>query len=381
MLANIQSVGTGLAMGAKQILHVVTLLSDRNIYGGPVGVATDFLDSPPEGYELSIFSGFLKGDLEVNQSSDRVFPFKARRALPIHSFSVLFSMAMLAKFVKSRNEWSLVHIHLARDLITLPMAFLCVLFRIPFVVQAHGMLDFQNKIAARILDFFATRPILRKASTVLYLTSEERMSLQSTFLLPDSQLVHLPNAAPLLVPTKIRAEVFQVSFIARLHPRKRASDFVDAANELRNTDIDFLIAGHDQGEEAKVLSKIRELNLRNVRFLGAVSRLDALKIMGKSHVLVLPSSKEPYPLSVIESLTLGTPVVVTDECGLAELIVDNGGGIVFPMGDKKALALAILRIQQNWQGFHEQALNLSRKFSRQEVNVRLSGVYEEALNE
>lgn len=368
-------------MSDKQVLHIVTLMSDRNVYGGPVGVALDFQDSPPQGYTIQIYSSFISGDLNLAGLPAGVRVFRAIRVLPVASFSVLLSLGMLLQFVKHRRQWKIVHIHLARDLITMPIALFCVFLKIPFVVQPHGMLHGSKNLLVRFFDSIFTGRILRKASSILFLTSQEEDLIKKRFNPNSAAMEFTPNAAPKLYSEAERSEVFQVSFVARLHPRKRVGDFVQAAKVLDGQKIHFGIAGHDQGDESKLLQQISNFGLKNISYWGPVSRSEATRIMAESHILILPSSQEPYPLSIIESLTLGTPVAITDECGLADLIKEQGGGIVFPVGDVQSLVDGILHIRDNWPKFHLDALELSREFSREKVNEQLVGIYGKALNE
>jgi glycosyltransferase involved in cell wall biosynthesis len=55
---------------------------------------------------------------------------------------------------------------------------------------------------------------------------------------------------------------------------------------------------------------------------GAVER------MRRATVYVLPSVDEPYPMSVLEAMSVGLPVVVTDTCGLASFVRDHDAGLV-----------------------------------------------------
>lgn len=50
--------------------------------------------------------------------------------------------------------------------------------------------------------------------------------------------------------------------------------------------------------------------------------------MERCDIYVLPSINEPYPMTVIEAMALGKPVIITDSCGLADLITESESGIV-----------------------------------------------------
>jgi glycosyltransferase involved in cell wall biosynthesis len=58
---------------------------------------------------------------------------------------------------------------------------------------------------------------------------------------------------------------------------------------------------------------------------------------------VLPAIDEPYSMSVLEAMSVGLPVVVTDTCGLAPIIEETGSGIVVG-SDLESLTEAVRRI-------------------------------------
>ncbi len=49
---------------------------------------------------------------------------------------------------------------------------------------------------------------------------------------------------------------------------------------------------------------------------------------GRREVYVLPSVREPLPMSVLEAMSVGLPVVVTNDCGLAPMVEQSRSGIV-----------------------------------------------------
>jgi glycosyltransferase involved in cell wall biosynthesis len=78
-----------------------------------------------------------------------------------------------------------------------------------------------------------------------------------------------------------------------------------------------------------------------VRFLGI--RTDARALMGAADVVVMPSRWEGLPLSALEALASGTPLVATDVRGLRELVVDDRDALLVPE-DPDALAAALRRV-------------------------------------
>jgi glycosyltransferase involved in cell wall biosynthesis len=78
-----------------------------------------------------------------------------------------------------------------------------------------------------------------------------------------------------------------------------------------------------------------------VRFLGL--RPDARALMGAADAVVMPSHWEGLPLSALEALASGTPLVATDVRGLRELVADEENALLVPE-DPHALAAALRRV-------------------------------------
>jgi glycosyltransferase involved in cell wall biosynthesis len=63
----------------------------------------------------------------------------------------------------------------------------------------------------------------------------------------------------------------------------------------------------------------------------------------------MSSISEGLPISLLQSMSLGTPAVLTDVDGMGEVLRLTGGGLLVPPNDPEALAAAILRLAQDPQ--------------------------------
>jgi glycosyltransferase involved in cell wall biosynthesis len=77
--------------------------------------------------------------------------------------------------------------------------------------------------------------------------------------------------------------------------------------------------------------------------LGALPREEVLEVFAAADASILSSSWENFPHSVVESLSVGTPVIATEVGGVAEVVEDCVNGLLVPMGDADALAAAVQR--------------------------------------
>src|SRR5262249_56903348 len=94
--------------------------------------------------------------------------------------------------------------------------------------------------------------------------------------------------------------------------------------------------------EADVRAEHERLGLGGtVRLLGY--REDATRLIAAADVYVLASDHEGLPVTVMEALALGVPVVATAVGGLPEVVRSGENGVLVPPGDPLALADAIAR--------------------------------------
>lgn len=102
-----------------------------------------------------------------------------------------------------------------------------------------------------------------------------------------------------------------------------------------------------EGEEASSLKTFSEgLGLsEKVAFLGF--QKNPYKFMKRASVFVLSSKLEGFSNVIVEAMACGLPVVCTNCVGPSEIIEDKKNGILIPVGDKKRLAEAILKIFKN----------------------------------
>lgn len=320
-----------------KILQIVTLLTEDNRFGGPATVARNQSRwLARAGHEVTLMG---LGDTNVRSLEDgyQLQTFKLKRLITKLGYSGISSLSMFLKAMRIAKDVDAVHVHLSRDLVTAPLAFLIQLRNPRVVVQTHGMVGPDERIAARLFDAMLVRRILLRAHRVLALTSYEENSLVKV-----SKGKALSNLHRLGNGVDLPDEYFSGSgegrealFVSRLEKRKQPLVFAQAASELRS--VSFVMAGKDQGELPEVLRYANEENLTNFEYVGELTHVEALERIRDAGVLVLPAYGEVFPMVVLEALSFGTPVVLTEQCGLSDSVRDNNAGLVV---DDKGEAIA-----------------------------------------
>ena len=159
----------------------------------------------------------------------------------------------------------------------------------------------------------------------------------------------LPNPAPSLPPLRPRDELRRelglngatLAFAGRLTAQKaleRALEVVAGANGVQ-----LVIAG--EGPDRQPLEgKARDLGVEErVRFIGAQPRQRVVELFHAADATILSSSWENFPHTVVEALSVGTPVLAMEAGGVAEVVHNEVNGLLVPQGDTAALGEAVRR--------------------------------------
>lgn len=159
-------------------------------------------------------------------------------------------------------------------------------------------------------------------------------------------------------------------YVGRLSEEKGVRMLLEVAESLP---FPLYIAG-----DGPLLNELQaKYSSGNVIFLGHLSSREIVRLVKHAQTMVVPSIwYENNPLSVIESLCMGTPVIGAEVGGIPELIRE-GDGMLFRMGDKEELASAIVSVMSkdnvDTQGIARRA---QKRFSEERYWAELKNVYD-----
>lgn len=133
-------------------------------------------------------------------------------------------------------------------------------------------------------------------------------------------------------------------YLGRLVPEKGVDLLLDALREVG--DPPFVVAGTGS-EHDSLVDRAAVLGLQNVRFVGMVSEEDARSLVRDARYMAVPSLwDENAPLSALEGMAQGRPLITSSNGGPLELVA-TGAGLGFLNGDSSSLAAAIRLLQSD----------------------------------
>ncbi len=137
---------------------------------------------------------------------------------------------------------------------------------------------------------------------------------------------------------------FTLLFVGRL-VREKAIDTLIRATAIARERIPslacWIVGGGNARPELEALTN--ELGLqKNVRFWG--QQTNTAPYFSAADAFCMSSISEGLPMSLLQSMSLGTPAILTDVDGMGEILRLTGGGLLTPVGDPAAFAEAIVRL-------------------------------------
>ena len=171
-----------------------------------------------------------------------------------------------------------------------------------------------------------------------------------------------------------------VAFVGRLTPEKGCDIFVRAARMLESGPFVFALAG-----DGVMRGDLEAMACENTRFLGLINRQDLSALMRDADIFCLPSRSEGFCTSLLEASAWGTPSVITDVGGAAEVIGSQADGIIIEeMADAAVLEGIESMVGNGMQGLHDMGsrvrANVEQNCSWHATVSTMERVFEQAEN-
>ena len=342
-----------------KILQVIQFFSSN--HGGSAVVPYELSKNlQKRGHEVTV----LTTDFQLN--NDFIDSLEGVEVIPFHCQLSIGGLLVSPSINKYLNEniakFDIIHMHNFRTYQNIIVYKYAKKYNIPCILQAHGSVSriVEKKSLKYIYDVSCGNRLLKSVSNVIAVSNVEvNQYLQMN--VPLEKVVVIPNGIDIgsfsNLPKKgsFRAKYHinqkhMILYLGRLHERKGIDFLIRSFAELL-TEMDnaiLVLAGPDDGHLNKAKSIVEELSLDDkVKFTGFISSAEKLEAYMDADVLVYPSVLEIFGLVPFESITCGTPVVVTDDCGCGEFIKKANCGYLVTYGDIIDLKYKIRQILEN----------------------------------
>ena len=343
----------------------------------------------------------------LTQQSDELPEYEEIEGIPVyrkirgwHLFEYTYMLSVIQFLIKHRSKYDIIQ------------CFGLYLFIPPAFLMKYL---FGKKIVSRLEcsgrfgDFWRIKQLKLKKllmssskclDKIIFISKDIKKELiENQF--PSEKLVHIPNSVDVnyfKMPQDLQNKNSKnICFVGRLEEQKGVEYLIKAMDivksEVKDTKL-FIVGDGQLRTHLEALGKKLKLN-DHVHFIGSAN--DVLPYYQNSKIFVLPSVSEGMPLTLLEAMSCGLPVVATKVGGNLEIVDSNleageaivsgchigENGILVAPKDVKGLAEALLMLLKD-EGLSKQLgrnarKNVVKKYSLDEVTEQYLGLYQQLL--
>jgi glycosyltransferase involved in cell wall biosynthesis len=220
----------------------------------------------------------------------------------------------------------------------------------PIINHIHGA-DFENfylNASKKKRDLI--EKIYNKCTMLIALSDQWKENLKE--IVPIDKIAVIENYSVLhkdvVLDRANRSLKNQILFLGEIGRRKGCYDIPKVVSKVADVipDVKFVIGG--SGEIDKITKKLKEYRVdKNVTFTGWVRGKDKETVLRESDIFFLPSYNEGMPMSILDAMGYGLPIVSTNVGGIPNIVHNGKNGFVCNAGDIEAFSKGIINILLN----------------------------------
>jgi len=343
---------------------------------------------PPYGGQSVLVKSILESNLSnkfemivLNVAHDRPDPFK-RAALTI------FFLVRLLVLLVSVHRIKLMHIHTSAGTAFYEKNLFSIigkLFRKKVILHIHGgrFKHFWKK--SWILNKYLIKKALDINDSVIVL-SQEWKSFFECYVQCRTKIIALPNAIKCGNYGFVKPEAAAVTFlfVGHLKREKGLLDLLEALRILQRTKnlhikVKLMGVGDTSKNERKIRAAFAEVDMTCVEFLGLLYGEEKWCQFMSADVFILPSHSEDMPISILEAMFCGLPIISTCVGAIPEIIGEGINGFLIKPHDIHALAETMKLVAEE-KGLREEIGAANKKkyddfFSFKSYEKKLEKIY------
>jgi len=217
---------------------------------------------------------------------------------------------------------------------------------VPTILHLHGgefPIFYERECGSLSKKF--VRYVFDKVSRIVVLSSTWKTWVQGISANPHVEVIY----NPVLMPDKTQIWETRrhgtVLFMGQIQKQKGIYDLLEAAAKVSAVNPDFRLLVGGEGELTKAQACVAELGVGDkVQLLGWINGVDKERYLAEAMVYVLPSYFEGLPMSILEAMAVGLPVLSTPIGGIPEEVTDGVEGFLVEPGDIDALTARLFQL-------------------------------------
>lgn len=238
-------------------------------------------------------------------------------------------------------------------------------------------------------EYYATAPkwitsVLNRSDTIIVLSESWKDFFQRITAGPKIRIVENIVARPSGGSHLWNDDKCHLLFLGKVCKEKGIFDLLDVLRvhkaEFKNKVVLHIGGG---GAIDQLIKKISAYGLIDIAvYEGFVSGIRKIDLLYSSSAFILPSYTEGLPVSILESMSFGKPVLSTPIGGIPEVVKHGENGLLFQPGDKDTMYFAIARLQDDAnlrKSMGEKSASIIEPYFPENVGQKLEKIYRELL--
>lgn len=278
---------------------------------------------------------------------------------PINSYpdepmvrSFIDGLRFFRKTVKTIKEVQPDIIHAQNITNSIPAYIAWKKYHIPYVICIHGNLELMGPFLPKILKrFWAKLPHIKSAAKIIVLTQEMRLRTE-----------HELGRAAEVIPNGVNLNLFYPSSekknntqnqsiitVSRIDDKKGLEYAIQSMSQIRTKYPHAKLKIVGDGEYRKYLEELTMNSglSESIEFLGLIPNTEIPTHLRNADLFLLPSLFEGLPLTLLEAMACGLPVISTPVSIAPEIIKNWNNGIIVPFKSPDAIADAVITLLSN----------------------------------
>lgn len=235
----------------------------------------------------------------------------------------------------------------------LPFIYMASWANIPIINHIHGadFSVFYEQASEKKKQLI--KSTYEKCSKLIALSDEWKERLRR--IVPEEKIVIIENYSVLhkdaLAERENRETNNTVLFLGEIGHRKGCYDIPEVVARVKEKipNVKFILAGAGSPEDEQAIKQlVMEKDIQeNVEFPGWVRGEEKDKLLREADIFFLPSYNEGMPMSILDAMGYGLPIVSTNVGGIPKIVVSNRNGYVYQPADCERMADALYETLSN----------------------------------
>lgn len=315
-------------------VRLLLVSTNADYSGAPLHVLDLGLALASRGNEVAfVFGSDGPVEKELDSLGFRTTIIKRMRSIfsPIQDISAYLQLVVSVK----EHKPDLLHAHSSKAGMLARLVGYAL--KIPVVFTVHGWGFGPGRgLIQNFLVMAVERVLIPKTNRYIAVSDYDRQQGLTLLGLSPEKIVTVHNRGRFAVsPSELRPLAANVIMVARNSNQKDYSTF---ANALANAEFDRALFVGEGTNEAAFMSDVTKASHTASAKVQFVGKTDAVsQLLEESSIFVLSTRYEGLPLSIIEAMSKGLPIIATDVGGVSELVQHGNNGFLFEVGDVSAL--------------------------------------------